>query len=96
MDGGQSGVVGSTPRWRVTGLSRPPLTPAAHADADLGWAVAVVRGGRRPARLTGAPGALDQAATRWGSGWNCSSSVEPVSAVVEDWPFWMVWATASK
>ena len=28
--------------------------------------------------------------------WNCSSSVEPVSAVVELCPDWMVWVTASK
>jgi hypothetical protein len=34
-----------------------------------------------------------QAAAR---SWNCSSSVEPFSAVVEDWPCWMAWVTASK
>lgn len=28
--------------------------------------------------------------------WNCSSSVEPVSAVVEDCPCWIAWVTASK
>jgi hypothetical protein len=28
--------------------------------------------------------------------WNCSSSVEPLSAVVEDCPPWMVWVTVSK
>ncbi len=27
---------------------------------------------------------------------NCSSSVEPFSAVVEDWPCWIAWVTASK
>ena len=27
---------------------------------------------------------------------NCASSVEPVSAVVEDWPCWIAWVTASK
>lgn len=27
---------------------------------------------------------------------NCSSSVEPLRAVVEDWPCWIAWVTASK
>ena len=30
------------------------------------------------------------------SPWNCSSSVDPVSAVVEDWPCWIACVTASK
>ena len=28
--------------------------------------------------------------------WNCASSVEPFSAVVDDWPCWIAWVTASK
>ena len=28
--------------------------------------------------------------------WNCSSSVDPVSAVVDDCPCWIAWVTASK
>ena len=30
------------------------------------------------------------------SAWNCSSSVEPFSAVVDDWPCWIACVTASK
>ena len=37
---------------------------------------------------------LNHAAAR--ASWNCSSSVEPFSATVEDCPPWMVWVTASK
>jgi len=37
-----------------------------------------------------------QAASRFPPSWNCSSSVEPLSAVVELCPPWMVWVTASK
>ena len=40
-----------------------------------------------------APSAWPQAAAR---SWNCSSSVEPFSAVVEDWPCWIAWVTWSK
>ncbi len=37
-----------------------------------------------------------QAASRLAPSWNCSSSVEPFSAVVELCPPWMVWVTVSK
>jgi len=39
---------------------------------------------------------LAQAAFLALSSKNCSSSVEPCRAVVDDWPCWMAWVTASK
>lgn len=64
--------------------------PAAPPPERAGGALADAPGGHRMV----APAA--QAATVPAWPWNCSSSVEPFMAVVELWPRWMVWVTASK
>lgn len=53
--------------------------------------------GRSPDRPSPRPSLAalgDRQAAR--SALNCSSSVDPLKAVVEDWPCWMAWVTASK
>ena len=71
-----------------------PAKPAGRARAGgperAGGALSSAPGGHRMV----VPAA--QAATVPAWPWNCSSSVEPFIAVVELWPRWMVWVTASK
>jgi len=53
--------------------------------------------GRSPDRPSPRPSLAalgDRQAAR--SALNCSSSVDPLRAVVEDWPCWIAWVTASK
>ena len=71
----------AVPRWGV-------------APSGAGWAPLPLRLVSRANPAGHAPaGDRPQAAAL---SWNCSSSVEPFSAVVEDWPCWMAWVTVSK
>src|ERR1043165_1836996 len=90
-------------RTSVHLTSSPALCYRATVSAPGGGVRAAVSGRprrnerarqRRTRRFPLSP--LVRAQAAWRAPWNCSSSVDPLSAVVDDSPFWIACVTASK
>ena len=85
------------PGWTVIGLVPPTSTYERSPGSSPGqalWANAFRLRDEEHSRTGCAPTGFRAYAAE--ACWNCASSVDPVNAVVDDWPCWIAWVTASK